>query len=376
MALHHAGVTTDPISGAAVFDPGLLNGFMEVASGDYLGHAVNFELTTLDVSWATTLARAGKPLHFDDSFRNDSSLSDLKDLVCQGYPVIVAVPPVKNCVPQPGLPGGHYVIVTGEHDGPAGSHFDIVDPGCIHGAGGLGPLTTLDAYDNQFVIRGFVEDPPDVSTLEVATDNDAEVQISDADGNKTGFDPLCETEWHEIPRSSYGRDFIADNETGEQSSAMEHSINLFQPTPGRYEITVTGLSLGKYELLIGAFASDGTPHRRYAATGIAGPGSTTSFVVQYSNNNATETVVTCIASFESTLTDVNNSRQLGLLDSPGIANSLTQKLRAAQNAFGPAQVSLLIAFRNEVNAQAGKHITGIAPQVFLRDVNSLLEQLR
>jgi hypothetical protein len=64
--------------------------------------------------------------------------------------VIVKVSPVAKCQVQFGPPGGHYVVVTGEHDDSSGSpHFDIIDPGCA-------AITSLDAYNNLFQIRGFV----------------------------------------------------------------------------------------------------------------------------------------------------------------------------------------------------------------------------
>ena len=80
------------------------------------------------------------------------------------------------------------------------------------------------------------------------------------------------------------------------------------------------------------------------------------------------------ATFSSTLTDINNASQLGLIDNIGIANSLSQKIHAAQDATVPARNNILNAFKNEVTAQAGKHITGVAVQVLLQDANSLVGQ--
>ena len=84
--------------------------------------------------------------------------------------------------------------------------------------------------------------------------------------------------------------------------------------------------------------------------------------------------VTQVATFQSTLADINNSLKLGLIDNGGIANSLSHKIQAAENASGPARNNVLNAFKNEVNAQSDKHITGIAPQVLLADANSLRGQ--
>ncbi|HEX2910888.1 MAG TPA: hypothetical protein VH186_08790 [Chloroflexia bacterium] len=57
---------------------------------------------------------------------------------------------------------------------------------------------------------------------------------------------------------------------------------------------------------------------------------------------------------------VTHAYQMGHIDNKGIANSLHSKLNAAQAALDRGQpevaANLLIAFINEVQAQAGKHI--------------------
>jgi hypothetical protein len=69
-----------------------------------------------------------------------------------------------------------------------------------------------------------------------------------------------------------------------------------------------------------------------------------------------------------------NSVLLGLIDNVGIAKSLSQKIQSAASAKGPAQINILNAFENEVNAQSGKHLTSTAPQVLLQDAASLIAQ--
>lgn len=45
--------------------------------------------------------------------------------------------------------------------------------------------------------------------------------------------------------------------------------------------------------------------------------------------------VTRMASFQSTLDDINAGFRLGLIDDVGIANSLSKKIQAARDATGP-----------------------------------------
>jgi hypothetical protein len=77
-------------------------------------------------------------------------------------------------------------------------------------------------------------------------------------GNRTGFDPVGGVVMQQIPRSSYSQDFLTDNDAGQQATGITHSINLFQPVQGTYQITMTGLKLGTYNLLTAPFATDGT----------------------------------------------------------------------------------------------------------------------
>jgi Peptidase_C39 like family len=369
MALNSAGVVSLPkdSTGFINIDPGSLNVFMTSTPNDYDDdHNVSFVTTTLDVSGATLAQRAGKQLHFDDSLSGSSSLSDLKDKVCQGHPIIVAVPPVAKCIVLPGPIGGHFVLVTGEHDDSAGNpHFDIDDPGCA-------TITSLDAYSNAFKIRGFVADPSDVSTLEVSVGNNADVLVTDLSGNQTGFDPVTSIIKKDIPRSSYSRDFLTDNDTGQQSTGITHSVDIFQPTQGTYNVTVLGIQLGTYRLLVSPFSTDGSPQPRPNVTGIAAPGSTTSFQIQFVPSSGSISTITRAASFQGTLDDIKNSVLIGLIDNEGIGNSLSQKIRNAANATGQARINILRAFIKEINAQAGQHINGAAIDVLLSDANSLI----
>jgi hypothetical protein len=63
---------------------------------------------------------------------------------------------------------------------------------------------------------------------------------------------------------------------------------------------------------------------------------------------------------------------------PALANSLSSKLKAAAEASARGQIqtsrNTLEALKRELNAQAGKHINGVAVQILLEDADSLLKQ--
>lgn len=81
-----------------------------------------------------------------------------------------------------------------------------------------------------------------------------------------------------------------------------------------------------------------------------------------------------VATLATTLSDIANSLQRHWIDNAGIANCLSQKIQAAQNAAAPERNNILNAFKNEVNAQAGKHLANAGVHVLLQDVDSLLNQ--
>jgi len=83
--------------------------------------------------------------------------------------------------------------------------------------------------------------------------------------------------------------------------------------------------------------------------------------------------------FEGTIDDIRYMLVLDLIDGKGVARLLSNKITAASNAAlgGDKERAekILKAFIDEVNAQTGKHISGAAPQLLLKDANGLLTQL-
>jgi hypothetical protein len=249
------------------------------------------------------------------------------------------------------------------------------------------PKTTLDFSGSvsadsygHFVGRGFVVDPDgDMSGLDLAVGDSGELLVTDANGRKTGFDTSTTQEIGQIPHSAHFADTLQDDEIGGLATGTNHSVQIFQPAAGAYQVSIIGLKLGLYDLSLRAFSSDGSDQPALSVAGIAGVGSTSSFQIQFSSTPGTVTTVSRIASFQSTLADITNSLQLSLIDNPGIANALSSKIDAASDAAGRADCTsernILNAFINEVNGLTGKHIIGIGPHVLLGDANSLLSQL-
>jgi hypothetical protein len=217
-----------------------------------------------------------------------------------------------------------------------------------------------------------------MSGLDLYVGDSANFTLTDVDGERVGVDPATGSILKQILGSSYFSGSIDNDETGDSGPTF-HSIQIFQPPQGSSSLVVTGIKLGQYQVGIKAYSQDGGAQPALSITGIANVGSTSSFQIQFSSTPGSSSTVARVASLQSTLADINNSLQLGLIDNAGIANALTSKIQAASSAASSGQnqtaANILGAFQNQISAQTGKHITGVAPQVLLEDADALISQL-
>ncbi len=289
----------------------------------------------------------------------------LRETVCDAHhPVIVRVP---------GSRAGrsHYVMVTGME----GNQFTIVDPGHQE-------RTTLNDphYARQYETRGFVGDPPDdISGLDVSAGDNVEITLLDPYGNRTGFEAGApDTTVEHIPNSSYFRDDIEDDVSNDADTGVTHQVQVFRPAEGRYEVSVTGLRLGLYTLVVSSFAQDGSEQPLTKKVGIAGLGSESQFEIRFSTTAGGTTDVNRVATFDSARTDINNALQLGLIGNQGTAQALSAKVNAAEDAAGRgdnrAAANILSAFKSLLAAQASKQVQPPAVQILQEDADSLLAQ--
>lgn len=352
-------------------DPGSMNLWMTGNGGFTTNGKVKWDMVTRRLGAAISL-------RFDTSNWNSSDPKVLMNQVCQGdkgraAPVVVGVNindveiplGTGNFVAVP----GHYVLVTGEMQNPDGTTtFSIADP--------AGRGQTLDAYSNDFLIRGLVTDPLDRSGLDIYTGDNVEMSVTDPLGRRTGFDSSTTTDLREIPTAAYLRDALTDDVTRALDSAITRSVEIYQPSPGSYRINVAGLGVSSYTLDINAFASDGSALPTLTVSGISGSGSMSAFDLGLTGTPGAVINVTRVASFDSTLGDIANSLQLNLIESQGVANALSSKINAASAAAAGGDnktaTNILSAFVNQVNAQSGKHINGIATEVLIEDANYLI----
>jgi len=105
-------------------------------------------------------------------------------------------------------------------------------------------------------------------------------------------------------------------------------------------------------------------------------------------DHLTSVIVTVSATTSGVSTVIRELLTSGCIDKEGLADALTSKLSAAQRAIGEGQIqtaiNILTAFKNQVRAQAGKHIAtscttgGITfnpADALLTDAQSLIDSL-
>jgi len=293
--------------------------------------------------------------------------------------------------------GSHYILVTGKND----LDWKIADPGWLNAS----PMGALDSLQEHYVgfttfsnnnpsnavfhqftvseVRAYaVGSAANPSSLTITALSPLELVLTDAQCERLGYDPHTGTYFDEIAEGNYYRDFpLASDDTGEPPSGDPTGIKtvyITNPQEGIYNLDASGNALGSYTLTFQTIIPNGSSHE-ISFTGLTDVGMTSTFQVTYSPKSASPTVVR-VTTFQSTLDDINNSLKLELIDNGGIANSLLQKIQSARDAAARGQTqaawNMLVAFKNEVNAQTGKRLTGIAPQVLLQDADSLLSQLR
>lgn len=297
--------------------------------------------------------------------------------------------------------GPHYVLVTGQND----TDWNIADPGWINAV----PSAALDSLDAHYT--GFttfsLSDPnnaifhqftvsearayagpstglatPNLSSLIVTALSPIELVISNAGGERLGYNPVTQAYFDEIPKGNYYRDFptasddIAGPAPGDPTGVK--TIYIGNPTAGSFNIEAFGTAQGGYTLEFRAIATDGSV-KSISLSGVAVPGSTSSFQVSYDPTPNSSFTAARMATFQSTLADTANSLQSRLITRPATARVLSRMIQLASDAASRGQTQIskqrLTAFKRLVTAFAHRSIQDSAVQVLLQDADSLLAQL-
>ncbi len=282
----------------------------------------------------------------------------------------------------------HFVYVTGRS--PNGADWNVFDPGW------KGAPSTLSAHKAGFTANGKfrtfkvagVRTYHDISasgqptgTASFTGNSPVELLVIDPAGRQLGN--VNGTDIFQIPQGSYVRDYpLADDDgtgiaNGDPAGIKTAIIS--SPLVGTYKVTVTGTALGTYTLRLRTLSTDGVVQNA-SVEGVTNTGVIDTHTVPISSTSGLSGPVLRLVTFDSTLADIDNSLQIGLIDNAGIANALSSKIQVAQAASlrgnNKTAINVLNAFQNSVFAQTGNHITGVAPQVLLEDVAFLVAQYK
>ena len=217
------------------------------------------------------------------------------------------------------------------------------------------------------------------SSLSASVASPAELLLTDPLGRRVGKDPITGATYDEVPGASYFADSIGDA-TGEQSPTGHVSKTIYasEPPDGGYTLSVIGTSSGSYTLTVDAVNNEGV-FSETQTSGVTDTGISSSFETSFSATAPEPPPLVKDVSFGSIRRDIEIALQLGIVDSPGIAKSLLQKLNAtelnAQKGKSQTAQNVLNALKQEVEAQKGKHISEPFVSTLLQDIDALSRSL-
>ncbi len=184
--------------------------------------------------------------------------------------------------------------------------------------------------------------------------DNAELLVIDGSGKHTGFDASAVSVIEEIPLSAHFAEAIQNDETGAPPPQISHSVQVRQPKEGNYRVVVSGLKLGTYTISLRAFSQDGSAQSEVAIPGVTGTHSVSSFSIQFSPISGSIPHSIRVSTFTTTIEDIRNSSQLGLI-SRGTAKALADLVEAAAAA-----------------AAQGREIRHVTPSIHVINCYSIL----
>ncbi len=184
---------------------------------------------------------------------SDANRKLVEGQICDGNPVILELGKTNG--------KSHFVVATGtDVDEDGEKTFILNNPGTSEGGGQF--LSALKAkYPS---IKGYrlYQSSADPSMLMIYSSMNTHFVVTDPDGRKTGFNPLTQTQYSEIPEASY---YVESTSSPADDPSINQDLEIAQrhfswtsgATNGDYSIELFGLSTGNYELEVRSFDAQG-----------------------------------------------------------------------------------------------------------------------
>ncbi|MFZ6016797.1 MAG: hypothetical protein ACOYU0_04130 [Nitrospirota bacterium] len=183
----------------------------------------------------------------------------------------------------------------------------------------------------------------DLSSIEISAYSGESLQVylllTDPQGNKTGFDSSINDTVRQIPNSGWG----VDDFPGIQPTRF---VGIGEPKSGIYTLEVIGINPTTYTVEISIDDIAGNP-KTLIFNGVTSSGLISTYTITYDPTPGFIPKVERVITISDTKNDVNISYDLGLIDNPGIRQSLLSKLNAAENAINRGQKKTA---NNQLNA--------------------------
>ena len=207
--------------------------------------------------------------------------------------------------------------------------------------------------------------------------------VEDANGRKTGENPILREFYYEIPGARFGDEGYGDDLSSEPGIyfIIFDSENMLE---GRYSINVIGTGSDSFKLHIGAERINADKYE-FQYTGLIHKGEVYKFRLNYSPDPSVPITVEevkdedPISLIDELIAYITNATNSGSIDNKGIANSLISKLEEAKRQLEKGKskqaVNALNAFLNELSGQHEKHISDEVYGYLKEKVERLITQL-
>ncbi|MCR4284181.1 MAG: C39 family peptidase [Parcubacteria group bacterium] len=266
----------------------------------------------------------------------------------------------------------HFVVATGKAD----DSWYINDPFWLN------ENTPTRLSDNVYRdkilgLRRYKPEPAtDLSFLNITLASPAELLIIDSQGRKTGFDPITQITYNDIPNTIYYHERLDNDETGQIGVEIKN-LYISMPENAIYNLQVVGTATGPYGLSFNSRDIDGDSSVS-VESGLTQEHFISEYLINYNSQPDSPVKIERTVTIQDIIVKVEIAGKLNLIDNDGIEDSLIQSLNQAEKKLSQGKTetttNILQSVINELNAQSGKHIDSGTANILIEDIQFIISQ--